>query len=275
MTKIGIIGLGIVGSACKFGFELLGHEVIVHDIKLDTKLEDLLECQVIFVCVPTPSNDDGSCDTSIVESVIDDYVKIKYYKKMNYFDQIIAIKSTVPPGTTEKIKQKHTYLGCKLSFAFVPEFLREHSAITDFTEHQDVCIIGTQSLETFNIIKELHGKFPRTFVHLSTQEAEASKLFNNAFNAMRITFANSFYEMCNANNINYTNVKNAIVNVKHIPDNYLNVNKSFRGFGGPCLGKDLKSLIHLTKDTNVELFKDILKENDKYETTLVPGMRKK
>ena len=53
--KIGIVGIGVVGSACKFGFELIGHEVLVHDIKLKTSLKDLVNCEIIFLCVPTPN----------------------------------------------------------------------------------------------------------------------------------------------------------------------------------------------------------------------------
>ena len=68
--KIGIVGLGVIGSACKFGFEKLGHEVLEHDIVLNTKLSDILESSIIYICVPTPSKKDGSCDTSIVEKVI-------------------------------------------------------------------------------------------------------------------------------------------------------------------------------------------------------------
>ena len=69
--KIGIVGSeGIIGSANRFGFEYLGHIVKVHDKKLNTQLENLLNCDIIFICVPTPSNEDGSCNTSIVENVI-------------------------------------------------------------------------------------------------------------------------------------------------------------------------------------------------------------
>ena len=68
--KIGIIGVGAVGSANKQGFEHLGHEVLVHDIKLDTTIRDVLSTEINFLCVPTPSAADGQCDTNILESVI-------------------------------------------------------------------------------------------------------------------------------------------------------------------------------------------------------------
>ena len=68
--KIGIIGVGAVGSANKKGFEFLGHGVVLHDIKLGTKISDVCDTELNYVCVPTPQADDGSCDTSIIESVI-------------------------------------------------------------------------------------------------------------------------------------------------------------------------------------------------------------
>ena len=68
--KIGIIGLGVVGSACKAGFERIGHDVKCHDIKLYTNIEDVLDTEVCFVSVPTPSDENGSCNTSIVQKVV-------------------------------------------------------------------------------------------------------------------------------------------------------------------------------------------------------------
>ena len=53
--KVGIVGIGVVGGACKFGFELLGHHVAVHDIALDTTLDDVVESEIVYICVPTPA----------------------------------------------------------------------------------------------------------------------------------------------------------------------------------------------------------------------------
>ena len=68
--KIGIIGLGVVGSAINTGFEKLGHEVLCHDLKLNSTTKDILPSEIVFLCVPTPQSDDGSCDTTIITSVL-------------------------------------------------------------------------------------------------------------------------------------------------------------------------------------------------------------
>ena len=74
--NIGVVGLGVVGSACKFGFEKNGHNVKVHDIKLETTIKDVLDTEITFICVPTPEASDGSCDTSIVEGVVKEIMDI-------------------------------------------------------------------------------------------------------------------------------------------------------------------------------------------------------
>ena len=64
--KVGIVGVGVVGAACKFGFELVGHNVSIHDIIYDTTLTDVLDTEIVYICVPTPHAEDGACDVSIV-----------------------------------------------------------------------------------------------------------------------------------------------------------------------------------------------------------------
>lgn len=261
--KIGIIGLGIVGSACKFGFELNGHDVFVHDLRLKTSIKDVLDTELCFICVPTPSKPNGQCDTSIVESVIDELAA-------NNYQGSAVIKSTVEPGTTERLMQKHKY---KFAIAMVPEFLRERCAVSDFTENHDLCVIGTQFPPLFEKIKLAHGSFPKKFVHLTATEAEFVKYFNNAYNAMLITFANSFHDVCKKHGVSYTNVKNAIIHRNHIPNNYLECNQNFRGFGGVCLPKDLKALRYMSEGTDIDFFTDILKQNAKFQMKVQEGMR--
>lgn len=261
--KIGIIGLGVVGSAVNYGMEKLGHDVAVHDIKLDTKLTDIVCTDICFICVPTPSNDDGSCNTTIVEKVVGELCRYKY-------QGIIVIKSTVKPGTTKMLSEIHHKHIC-----FVPEFLRERCANTDFIEHHDVCIIGTLLDESFKQICEAHGHYPKQFVQVTPTEAELTKYFNNIYNAMLVTFANSFYEVCEDLGADYSSVKNAITKRDHITDIYLDCNKNFRGFGGQCLNKDLNAIVHLVKEQEIptDFFRMILSENARYPITVFDGMR--
>ena len=123
---IGIVGLGAVGTALQKGFEHIGHEVLIHDIKyglytdMETHLADVLPADIIYICVGTPSTSDGNCDLSAVYSVIEELDKLSY-------KGIVALKSTSEPGTTAKLQKK-----TNLKLAYVPEFLRERCAFEDF-----------------------------------------------------------------------------------------------------------------------------------------------
>ena len=264
--KIGIVGLGIVGSAVKYGFEKLGHSVVGHDTKDGTQLRDVLGSEIVYLCLPTPQSDDGHCDTSIIEQVADELLR-----EHNY-DGIIAIKSTVTPGTTRGLQEKFA----TDKICHVPEFLRERAAIVDFTDNHDVCIIGTDSDEVFEQVKASHGYYPKQFVKLSPTEAEISKYFNNVYNAMLITFANGFFEMCEKTGADYSKVKDAMVRRDHIYNKYLDCNDNIRGFGGMCLPKDTAAISAFVKDLElpIDLFRAIVEDNKKYKTTVFEGMRK-
>ena len=264
--KIGIVGLGIVGSAVKYGFEKLGHQVAGHDIKDETRLEDVLDCEIVYLCLPTPQGDDGNCDTSVLESVAGELLD------SNGYNGIVAIKSTVAPGTTVRLQER--FMTEKI--CHVPEFLRERAAIIDFTDNHDVCVIGTRSSEVFEAVKESHGYYPKKFIQLDPTEAEISKYFNNIYNAMLITFANAFYEVCQASGADYSKVKNAMVQRDHIYNKYLDCNDNLRGFGGMCLPKDTAAISAYAREMGLpmELFQAIVDDNKKYKTTVFEGMRK-
>jgi UDPglucose 6-dehydrogenase len=261
--KIGIAGVGVVGGACKYGFEKIGHSVVFHDPKYNTKLENIISSDIIFICVPTPSKLDGSCDLSIVESVIFDL------KKLNYAG-VIAIKSTVIPGTTENLIKL-----TGLNLCFVPEFLRERCAISDFVENHDLLAIGSSDQNNIDIILKCHGNYPKAIAILTATEAELLKYYSNVLNATKIIFANSFYEICQPLNANYTKIKDAYIKRNIAPNSYLTVNDSFRGYAGVCLPKDTKAIDKLAKDLNlnIDFFKIIDSENNKYIKTVPNGMR--
>ncbi len=261
---IGILGLGVVGSACKYGFEKLGHNVHVHDPKLNTKIENLLKSEIIYVCVPTLSLSDGSCDISIVEGCVKELQELK-------FNGIIAIKSTVKPTTTENLINK---TGMKI--CFVPEFLRERCAIVDFIENHDLLAIGTNSNDIYDKIVECHGKYPKAYAKLTPTEAELLKYYSNVFNAMKVIFANEIYEIANTVGANYSKIKEAFIKRGTTKDIYLDVNENFRGYGGPCLPKDTLALAAFVKELKLDLnlFETIDNENKKFKITVFDGMRR-
>ena len=261
--KVGIIGVGVIGGACKYGFEKLGHSVCTYDIAHNTKIEDVLDTEIVYICVPTPQKKDGSCDTSIVEKTV---VELKERE----FKGIVVIKSTVIPTTTEKLRKK-----TGLNICFVPEFLRERCAIADFTENHDLLAIGTDSKENFNKIKKCHGHYPRSYAQLSSTEAELLKYYSNTINAMRVVFANTMYAVCNHIGADYTKIKDTFIKRGTTKDMYLDVNDNFRGYAGVCLPKDTAALDAFIKDNNLDLklFETIEKENGKFKKTVYNGMR--
>ena len=264
--NIGIVGLGIVGSAVKYGLERLGHKISSFDIKDGGSLLDVVGTEIVYLCLPTPRSETGHCDTSVIEAVVTELIAKHKYKG------VIAVKSTVEPGTSEKLRSQFP----DSLICHVPEFLRERAAIVDFTDNHDVCVVGTDSDEVFETVKRSHGHYPKKFIRMSPTEAEISKYFNNVYNATLITLANAFYEVCKRTGADYNAVKNAMVQRDHIFDKYLDCNENLRGFGGVCLPKDTSAIAAFVKDKDLEidLFQAIVDDNNRYEKTVFEGMRK-
>lgn len=266
--KIGIIGLGVIGTATKEGFEHIGHTVKTHDLKLGTKLEDVLDTEIIFLCLPTPSKQTGECDTSIIDNVIEQ-IDNKLY------NGIIAIKSTVEPGFTIDVIKKYN----NNNICFVPEFLHERKAKEDFINNHKLLAIGTNSKDVYKKIVEVHGNLPQNIVMLKPTEAELLKYYNNVFASLRVTFANVMYEICKKMSLNevidYTKIKNTYLKTGKTVDLYLDCNEDMRGYSGACLPKDTKALIQLMKKLkiNYNLIKSIDKDNNKFKKTVFKGMR--
>tara|TARA_B100000214_G_scaffold183517_1_gene132347 strand:+ start:43 stop:840 length:798 start_codon:yes stop_codon:yes gene_type:complete len=256
--KIGVIGRGFVGGAITNGFENQGHEVLVHDTKLNTKIENVLESRLLYICVPTPSSEDGSCNTDIVESVLVELSELNY-------DGSVCIKSTIVPGTTQKFRQQFN----NLNISFVPEFLREKTAVEDFLYNNNVLVIGSDNDETISLVKESHGVLPTHTVTMTPTEAELTKYFSNTYKAMRVTFANAFYNLCQTMGSDYDKVRDAFLFHGVGDGHYLKVNKQYGGFGGTCLPKDSKALAKLVDDLGLpmEIFRVIVSDNDKFTKT--------
>lgn len=258
--NIGIVGVGNVGSAVKYGFETKrGHNVFVHDKKLEnTSLKNVFEnSEIIFICVSTPSRADGSCDISNVESIC---TEINSMAEKEGKKKDVVIKSTVEPGTTDYFAKKLSHI----RFAMNPEFLLERAAIHDFC-HQDICIIGTKYDDLYEKIVKAHGNLAEEYIKTTPVNAEVSKYFCNVFNSTRIIFANLFYEVASKLGADYNECKEIAVKRHNMIDAYLDCNEKLRGFSGACLPKDTKAMYALCSKLgiNYNFLKGILADNER------------
>ena len=259
--KIGIIGQGYVGSAIKVGFEPF-YELETYDKynvdKSSCSLDKLVNiCDVIFVCVPTPMDEDGSCNTDIVEGVIDDI------HKLTLEDKIVVIKSTVSPGTTDRLNKKYK----KISVIFNPEFLTEANFIEDFKNQTRIILGGTR--KGTNKLRQIYGYvFPKAhIIKTGSKTAEMVKYMTNTYLATKVSFANEIYQVCEKLKIDYDKVVEYATLDERLGYSHWSVpghDEDF-GFGGHCLPKDLEALISLADhfDLDVDVLRAVRYTNDK------------
>ena len=257
--KIGIIGQGYVGTAIKGGFEK-HYEIETYDkfstSKSTVNLHDLvLLCDVIFVCVPTPMNVDGSCHTDIVEEVI---LEINEISISSESKPLVVIKSTVPPGTTDRLHRK-----CKgVDVIFNPEFLTEVNFLEDF-KNQSRIILGGIRRGT-NKLRQIYSRvFPHaTIVKTSATYAEMVKYFVNCFLATKVSFANEMKQICDERDIDYDKVVEYAIYDERLGKSHWAVPgpDGDLGFGGHCLPKDVSAIV---SEFESELLKSVLSVNDK------------
>jgi UDPglucose 6-dehydrogenase len=235
--KIGLIGRGTVGKAVYEGLQHLGHQMSFFDPAYEgSTLADVLDTECVFICVPTNQSENGDCDTSIVEKVIDELEQAGY-------KGLVSVKSTVVPGTSDRLAAEHP----TLRICSVPEFLRAKTALADFMYNHDLLIIGSHKDEDFELIKEIHGNLPKAVSCVKPTEAEVVKYFNNVNHSVQIIFANIAYDVCKSLGVDYNNVYNAIIKRECFNPAYLMCNDNLRGFGGHCLPKDTSAWANLVK----------------------------
>lgn len=278
--KIGIIGAGYVGLVTGTCFAESGNEVYCMDINeksieklnkgictiYEPQLEDLIQknikeerlffttdledtvdkSEIIFLCLPTPPNEDGSADLSRVLDVSKNVARIMKEPK------VIVSKSTVPVGTGDKIKKifkehsKH-----KIDYAFNPEFLKEGAAIQDFMS-PDRVVVGSTSSNAIEAMKEIYSAFMRTsnrFIVMDEKSAEITKYAANSMLATRISFMNDIALLCEQTGANVDSVRIGIGTDSRIGDKFLFAGV---GYGGSCFPKDVKALISIGDNNGVD-----------------------
>lgn len=304
MHRITIIGTGYVGlvtGACLADF---GMKVICVDINTDIinklrrgvipiyepGLEQLVErnvyykrltftmdigeavqeSDVIFIAVGTPPNEDGSADlTHILKAAEEIGNSINEYK-------VIVNKATVPVGTGKKVKEKIQQIledrNLKIDFDIIsnPEFLREGTAIYDFT-HPDRVVIGGENEKAIAIMKDVYRVLylnETPFIITSVESAEMIKYASNAFLAMKITFINEIANLCEKVGANVQDVAKAMGRDGRIGSKFLHPGP---GYGGSCFPKDTRALAQTGKEygSPVSLVEATIEANERQKLLMV------
>tara|TARA_R100001377_G_scaffold30565_1_gene16662 strand:+ start:1202 stop:2116 length:915 start_codon:yes stop_codon:yes gene_type:complete len=252
MIKIGIIGKGFVGSAVEFGFSAqtgCDAEIRCYD-KDPSKSTNTLEETVnnsdfIFVSVPTPSNHDGSIHLGILESALNDISSI------HAGDAITLIRSTVTPGTTQKLQDAYP----RLNLVFNPEFLTERSAKFDFI-NQARFILGGRKVDTEKVAALYKWRFGESVPCIETnfETAEMIKYMNNCFFATKVSFLNEMKLIADKCGVEWATAVDGFVRDGRIGHTHLAVPgpDGKMGFGGSCFPKDIQAMITFGKSLGVD-----------------------
>jgi UDPglucose 6-dehydrogenase len=271
--KLGIIGHGFVGQAVDYGFSTASVEKFIVDPKYTdgNTLQDLCEWEpnCVFVCAPTPANDDGSADCSIVEEAV--------IKLVNLTDSFIVIKSTIPPDVVDSL------MNLDEKIIYCPEFLTEGNAKENFI-HAPYRIVGVSHDSQRQYIEGLFQGFSicshSQIIPMSGVEAAFFKYSINTFLAMKLTFFNQLYDYMGDFGGNYYSVAKAIGVDSRIGPSHKTIpgTDGKRGFGGACFPKDLDAFIHfIENNTEVEpkLLKTVKEINSNYRSQYNLGDREK
>ncbi len=302
--RISIAGTGYVGLVTGVTFASLGHDVILVDvipekvemvnqgkapiyekgmdellprlvnegkIKATTDMKDaVLNTDVTFIAVGTPSGDDGSIDLRYVRSVSEDIGSVLKDKDEYH---LVVVKSTVVPGTTENFvlpileKSSGKKAGKDFGVAMNPEFLREGVALED-SMNPDRIVLGVTDEKGENILKQLYSKIDAPVLVTTPTTAEMIKYTSNAFLATKISFANEIANICDEMGIEVYDVMKGVGMDHRISPYFLNAGA---GFGGSCFPKDVKALISAAKERGYEpqLLEEVLELNERQPLRMI------
>ncbi len=265
---IGIVGNGFVGQATQL-LKSSNINILIYDIDPDKclpknlQIQELSKCDLIFVCVPTPMNKDGSCYLNIVNQAINN---LKNVVDLNKTD--IILRSTVPPGISHD-----------LDVFFMPEFLTEKNWKNDFKNCSDWIFGLRQDNNNNNFKNKVKNLINYAYkekcinynnIHfVDSKEAETIKYFRNVFLAVKVSFCNEIESFCSKSNINYNTIKDLACLDSRITDSHTTVPgpDGKRGFGGTCFPKDINSLNFEMKKIGIKpkILEAVIKRNSEID----------
>lgn len=255
--KIGLIGMGFVGSALKQSFESRGQSVVVYDKYKNVGIfEDVLDTEIIFLCLPSLFIEGYGYDLSAIQESCRKLSQKKY-------QGLVVLKSTVEPGTTKFLIETFN-----LNMVYNPEFLTARTAFEDF-DNQEHIVIGYENVYLATGLVGLFSRlYPQATISVSsTSEAEAMKVFCNCFYAVKVMIFNEYYLMCQKLGLDFETVKdmmfkNGWINPMHTtvpgPDGKF-------AYGGACFPKDTNALNYFMSKlgTPHEVLEATIKEKNK------------
>jgi UDPglucose 6-dehydrogenase len=257
--KVGIIGYGFVGQAIGLCYE--SKDLIVRDPKFSdsAELSKFNKCDCIFVCVPSPPREDGSCDTSILEQTIKELLFTVLNK-----DIPVICKTTAPPSVYERLHKEYP------NIVHCPEFLTAANAHEDYI-NSPYCVIGGDEKYC-----EMARKFIEPHLNISHFEyvitdiktAALYKYMMNSYLAAKVTFMNEFFKLAEAEGVEWNRVKEIATFDSRMGRTHMSVpgpDGSY-GWGGACFPKDMTAIINEAKSLGVdfkllEQIQDINKEH--------------
>lgn len=307
--RISVIGGGYVGLVSAVCFAELGHSVDLVEIDrakcdainagespiYENGLDELLAAHVgrslhvyvkydnikysdiIFICVGTPQGADGHPDLSNIVSASKSIGRALRDKDDTRY-HVVAVKSTVPPGTTEKrviplVLSQAGKNTDQIGFAMNPEFLREGMAVWDFM-NPDRIVIGCREKRAGDLVEAAYSGIKTPVIRTGIAAAEIIKYASNAFLATKISYANEIGNICKKLGIDVYEVMRAVGMDSRIGPAFLNAGV---GFGGSCFPKDVSALIALAEDLgeNPVLLKSVMQINELQPLRLIDMLIKR
>ncbi len=234
----------------------------------------LQHAEFAFICVGTPSQDDGSCDLSYVEQVAREIGRSMQH------ELVVVDKSTVPVGTADRVRgiieEELSARGVTIPFDVVsnPEFLKEGDAIADFMK-PDRVVVGTDSERAAAMMREIYAPFARTrekLIVMGVRSAEMTKYAANCMLATKISFINEIATICERVGADVRDVRMGIGSDSRIGYQFIYPGL---GYGGSCFPKDVKALIHTARNagTTPELLNAVESVNARQKRSMALRIR--
>jgi len=244
--KIGIIGFGFVGQA--IGWAHRSDNLIIRDPKFkdSADLTKFVDCDAIFVCVPTPSTEDGHCDSSILEQTLKELLFVVINKQIP-----IICKSTAPPSVYERLQKEYP------NIVHCPEFLTAANASTDYA-NADGCVIGGEydwAVKARDVIRRGRPMDQNKFTIVPIKVAALHKYMMNSYLATRVTFMNDFKKLADAEDVEWKDLLYLAQHDGRIGYSHMDVPgpDGQHGWGGACFPKDVAAIQMEALDLNTEL----------------------